>query len=111
LIAEWSPNPAKAVALAEEAFGSAVTTNSRVLLAAIRVRAAARTGDRRTALAAAAIVADTAMDSEPDDDLGDLGGLLTFLHAKRHYYLGGTFALIGDHSAASTHARTAIDLY
>ena len=51
------------------------------------------------------------MESEPDDDLGDLGGLLTFPDAKRHYYLGGTFALLGDHSAASTHARTAIDLY
>jgi hypothetical protein len=52
------------------------------------------------------------MIEEPDvGDLGDLGGLLTFPTAKRHFYLGGTFGLIGRHDLAHTHARRAVELY
>ena len=36
---------------------------------------------------------------------------MTFPDAKRHYYLGGTFTLIGDHEAARVHATQAMALY
>ncbi|WP_406432235.1 hypothetical protein OHB00_06665 [Streptomyces sp. NBC_00631] len=45
------------------------------------------------------------------DALTRFGGLLTFPEAKQHYYIGGTFALLGEHRLAEQHAATAIELY
>ncbi|MGH3566062.1 MAG: hypothetical protein ACRDRH_08535, partial [Pseudonocardia sp.] len=75
----------------------------------VRARAAARVGDRGTALAAAAIAAES--DDGPPDELDALGGILTFPEAKRLFYLGGTFSLLGDHATAERHARAAVARY
>jgi len=107
---EGSGQPRRAMALAAEALGATGgSPGSRVRLAAVRARAAARAGDRATALAAAALAAAPA--DGPPDELDALGGILTFPEAKRLFYLGGTFALLGDHTTAERHARAAVARY
>ncbi|GAA2536919.1 helix-turn-helix domain-containing protein [Pseudonocardia hydrocarbonoxydans] len=109
LIAEWSSQPGKAVSFAATGLRSA-TGAGRARLTAIRGRAAARAGDLSLARSSAAELQE--MLDEPDGgDLGDLGGLLTFPRAKRHYYLGGTLNLVGTHDLARTHAARAVELY
>lgn len=108
LIAEWSAQPYRAVRIAAAALDAA-SGAGRARLAAIQARAAARIGDHATAISAAALVADC--DTGGDGELTELGGLLTFPEAKRQYYLGGTFALVGQHEAARAHATRAVDLY
>lgn len=109
LIAEWSSQPGKAIAIASAGLESAADAG-RARLHAIQGRAAARVGDHALARSAAVALQDVI--DEPDaGDLGDLGGLLTFPTPKRHYYLGGTFTLIGIHDLSRAHAVRAVDLY
>jgi transcriptional regulator with XRE-family HTH domain len=109
LIAEWSARPAKAVSLAAAALDGA-TGAGRVRLIAIQARAAARVGDHATVRSTTAALQEL-IDVPDGGDLGDLGGLLTFPTAKRHYYLGGAFGLTGAHDLARVHAGRAVELY
>lgn len=111
LSAESSGQPGRAMTLAAEALGVAGSPRSRVRLVAVHARTAARAGDRGTALAAAAIAAEQHADDGPSDELDALGGILTFPEAKRLYYLGGTFSLLGDHATAERYARAAVARY
>jgi hypothetical protein len=45
------------------------------------------------------------------DELGELGGILTFPEAKQLYYAGSTLSLVGRHADAERAARDAIALY
>jgi transcriptional regulator with XRE-family HTH domain len=108
LIAEWSSQPARAVRIAATALATS-TGPGRTRLAAIQARAAARLDDRATVRAAVPVVAEG--DDGAGGDLSELGGLLTFPEAKRRYYLGATFGLLGDHETARTHATRAVELY
>lgn len=111
LIAEWSRRPAAALefALAGERF--AVTPESQIRLAAIAARTHARIGNAQAAAEAVQRLRRVQQLPDRHDDLADFGGLLTFPTAKQHYYLGGTYALIGHHSYAAAAALEAIDMY
>ncbi|GAB4087314.1 hypothetical protein GCM10028784_39440 [Myceligenerans cantabricum] len=110
LIAEWS-HSSMALEQTEQAAALAPAGDSRIRIAAIEARAAARLGDRRRALAAIDRVHDTRQNSPVVDEVTDFGGLLTFPPAKEHYYLGSTYTLLGDYDAARQHATAAIDAY
>ncbi|CRK56896.1 Tetratricopeptide TPR_4 [Alloactinosynnema sp. L-07] len=111
LIHEWSLNPRMAVDIAARGAQHAASARSRIRLAAITARAAARTGD--TGAAAQALRAiETIRDGADDrDDITDLGGLFDFPAAKVDYYLGSVHGLLGDHTRARVHAEAAITAY
>jgi len=112
LIAEGSRRPREAVKFARAGQEHAVTVESRVRLAAMEARASARLGDTEAVLAALTR-AEQARDDGPDaeDDLGQLGGLLTFPVAKQLYYAGGAYSLLGRHEQAKSSSLAAIELY
>lgn len=110
LIAEWS-HSSMALEQTAQAAVLAPAGDSRIRIAAIEARAAARLGDRRRALAAIDRVHDARQNSAVVDEITDFGGLLTFPQAKEHYYLGSTYTLLGDYDAARQYATAAIDTY
>ncbi|WP_224058933.1 helix-turn-helix domain-containing protein [Streptomyces kanamyceticus] len=111
LITEWSPQGRMSLRLAEQAATLAPPGESRIRIAAIEARTAARIGDHERARTALDRMR-RAMDEPPrDDDLVQYGGLLTFPRAKQDYYLGGTYTLLGEHQQAQQHAATAIEAY
>nr|WP_243659546.1 XRE family transcriptional regulator [Streptomyces sp. BK205] len=111
LIAEWSTHRHSSLEYTQQALRYAPEGETRIRTAAIAARAAARVGDRTTALAALQEL-ERARDQRTDPDgLTRFGGLLTFPTAKQEYYIGGTYALLGEHQQAARHAARAINLY
>lgn len=111
LIAEWTHQHRRAVEFAQRGQPFAATADSRVRLAALEARAAARTGDRRLALDALARAARAREVPAPNDELAEFGGLLTFPVAKQHYYAGSTYALLSEDGRAQENALLAIGMY
>jgi hypothetical protein len=111
LIAEWTHQHRRAVEFAQCGQRFAPTVDSRVRLAALEARAAARAGDRCLALDALNRAADARDVPAQHDELVEFGGLLTFPAAKQHYYAGSTYALLGEAESAQKNALLAIDMY
>ncbi|WP_372412663.1 XRE family transcriptional regulator [Streptomyces luteireticuli] len=111
LVAEWSPRRRRALALAQEADKLAPPGESRIRIAAIEARTAARLGDRDRALTALERMQDAQTQSPVEDELSDLGGILSFPPAKQHYYAGTVYSLLGDHEQAEHHASEALRRY
>ncbi|MCZ0990411.1 helix-turn-helix domain-containing protein [Streptomyces diastatochromogenes] len=111
LIAEWSTRRQTALDYTRQAIQLAPGGETRIRIAAIEARAAARVGDRATAMAALEDLQRAREQKAAPDALTRFGGLLTFPEAKQEYYIGGTFALLGEHQLAERHATAAIDLY
>ncbi|MGH3935911.1 MAG: hypothetical protein ACRDS1_13195 [Pseudonocardiaceae bacterium] len=111
LIAEWTHQHRRAVEFAQRGQPFALAVDSRVRLAALEARAAARAGDRRLALDALHRAARARDVYAPDDELTEFGGLLSFPVAKQHYYAGSTYALLGDAKPAQHNALLAIGMY
>lgn len=111
LIAEWTHQHRRAVEFAQRGQSFAVTADSRVRLAGLEARAAARAGDRRLALDALDRAARAREGCAPDDELVEFGGLLTFPVVKQHYYAGSTYALLGEAERAQENALLAIGMY
>jgi tetratricopeptide (TPR) repeat protein len=89
----------------------APTADSRVRLASLEARAAARTGDRTLALDALRRAACAREVAAAHDKLDEFGGLLTFPVPKQHYYAGSTYALLGETERAQENALLAIGIY
>ncbi|WP_371659576.1 helix-turn-helix domain-containing protein [Streptomyces sp. NBC_00280] len=111
LIAEWSTHRHAAFDYTQQAIRFAPVGETLVRTAAIGARAAARVGDRTTALAALKELEQAREQRTDPNGLTRFGGLLTFPEAKQEYYIGGTYALLGDHKRAEQHAAAAIYLY
>ncbi|MDX2964418.1 helix-turn-helix domain-containing protein [Streptomyces acidiscabies] len=111
LIAEWSTHPYTAIEYTHQATRFTPVGETRIRTAAIRARAAARVGDRNTAEAALRELERAREQQTNPAGLVRFGGLLTFPEAKQEYYIGGTYALLGEHEKAEQHATAAIDLY
>lgn len=111
LIAEWTHQHRKAVVFAQRGQRFAPTADSRVRLAALEARAAARAGDRCLALDALNRAAGARDVAAQHDELAEFGGLLTFPVAKQHYYAGSTYVLLGDAESAQEYALLAIGMY
>ncbi|MFE7130809.1 XRE family transcriptional regulator [Streptomyces sp. NPDC057638] len=111
LIAEWSPRPRRALQHIDRATALAPAGESRIRLAAIEARTAARIGDHHRAAGALRRMS-TARDETPaPDTLADFGGILTFPAPKQDYYTGSTHSLLGNHTQAEHHATRAIEQY
>lgn len=111
LIAEWSTHRLTALEYTQQALRHTPDGETRIRTAAIEARAAARIGDRNTALAALQELERAREQRTDPDGLTRFGGLLTFPEAKQEYYIGGTYALLGEHELAEHHAAAAIQLY
>ncbi|MET7775090.1 helix-turn-helix domain-containing protein [Streptomyces sp. NPDC005388] len=111
LIAEWSTHRQTALDYTRQAIRLAPTGETRIRISAIEARAAARIGDRDRAEAALQELQRAREQRTGSDGLARFGGLLTFPAAKQEYYIGGTYALLGEHHRAETHAAAAIELY
>lgn len=111
LISEWSPQNRMALKLTEDAAALAPAGESRIRIAAIEARTAARLGDRDRALAAVERLRRAREESPQNDEIERFGGLLSFPIAKQEYYVGGTFALLGEYAEAERHATAAVDRY
>jgi tetratricopeptide (TPR) repeat protein len=111
LIAEWSPQSRQALRFADRAAALAPAGQSRIRVAAIEARTAARLGDAGRALTALQRLREAREETPVDDGLAGFGGLLTFPMAKQEYYLGGTYALLGAYEEAEAHASRAVGLY
>jgi tetratricopeptide (TPR) repeat protein len=111
LISEWSPQNRMALKQAEHAATLAPAGESRIRIAAIEARTAARLGDRRRALAAIERLHRARTETPDPDEVQQLGGLLTFPTAKQEYYLGATYTLLGEYAKAKQHAATAVQHY
>ncbi len=111
LIAEWSNRRQTALDYTRQAIQLAPAGETRIRIAAIEARAAARIGDRSTAMTALTDLQRAREQSAAPDALTRFGGLLTFPLAKQEYYIGGTLALLGEHHQAEHHAAAAVDLY
>lgn len=111
LIAEWSPHKQTALRYTQQAKDFAPAGESRIRIAAIEARTAARIGDRERALAALNQLRQAQEQQAAPGGLSQFGGLLTFPEAKQEYYIGGTYALLGEHEQAEQHASAAIALY
>ncbi|MBP2055419.1 transcriptional regulator with XRE-family HTH domain [Streptomyces griseochromogenes] len=111
LIAEWSTRRQTALDYTRQASQLSPGGETRIRIAAIEARAAARIGDRTTAMAALEDLQRAREQKPAPDALTRFGGLLTFPEAKQEYYIGGTFALLGEHHLAEKHAMAAIELY
>ncbi|MFB6718297.1 MULTISPECIES: XRE family transcriptional regulator [unclassified Streptomyces] len=106
LIAEWSPQAQAALTHTQSALAYAPTGESRIRIAAIQARAAARVGDEQLD------VLRHAREEWPDaDGLEQFGGLLRFPTEKQAFYIGGTYTLLGSYERAERHAAEAIALY
>lgn len=111
LIHEWSQHHDAAMTLAAEGRRWRSSKDSRVRLAAIEARAAARMGNEPRAQEALAHIRAVQDTPGGDDELVSFGGILTFPEVKLQYYLGGTYSLLGEHDRAEQHAAAAIAAY
>ncbi|MFC7306836.1 helix-turn-helix domain-containing protein [Streptomyces monticola] len=111
LITEWSPQRRMSLKLTAQAAALAPAGESRIRIAAMEARTAARIGDGHRANQAIERL-QRAMDEVPEEDgVGQFGGILTFPRAKQDYYLGSTYALLGRPDEAQRHTQAAIEAY
>ncbi|MGA5872281.1 hypothetical protein [Streptomyces cinereoruber] len=96
LIEYWADRPTDAFFYAKKGADSATGLSGTVApwLLGLQARAAARMGDEASALQAIAQAAELREHVVPDD-LDQLGGLLTYSHAKQLYYTVEAEALLG----------------
>jgi hypothetical protein len=80
-------------------------------LAALEARAAAHLGDGAAVVDAATRVEAGGEVPDGTSDLADLGGIMTFPLAKRQFYLGNSYGVLGDHVTAERHASAAVTAY
>lgn len=111
LIAEWSPWAGMSLGFTEQAAQLAPPGQSRIRIAAIEGRAAARIGDRARATRALRRLDQARAEVPSDGAVNRFGGVLTFPEAKLDCYLGATHALLGDHEKAAEHCRAALAAY
>jgi hypothetical protein len=111
LVHEWSAQHSMALADTEHGLGLASSAQSRIRLSAIEARIAARVGDRVRAMAALERIDSLLGVEEPDDDVTETGGLLSFPAAKRTYYRGSVHGLLGESELSERYARDAITAY
>ncbi|MFF8917813.1 helix-turn-helix domain-containing protein [Streptomyces sp. NPDC015032] len=111
LIAEWSPQAQDAFTHTQSALAYAPTGESRIRIAAIQARAAARIGDEQRARSSLNVLRHAREEWPDADGLEQFGGLLSFPTEKQAFYIGGTYTLLGDYSRAEQHAKEAIKLY
>lgn len=111
LIAEWSPQRRKALDYTRQAVEFSPAGETRIRIAAIEARAAARVGDRNRAVSALNDLRKAREQRAHLGGLSEFGGILTFPSAKREYYIGSTYALLGEHALAEQHAAEAISMY
>lgn len=112
LFQEWSQHQDRAVELAYRGGQFSSSSETRIRLAAIEARSAARRGDKAGALdGLARLESAQAGGDGTADDVVSFGGLLSFPTAKQQYYLGSTYGLLGEHELAEHHARAAITAY
>ncbi|UOX88386.1 helix-turn-helix domain-containing protein [Amycolatopsis sp. FBCC-B4732] len=112
LFHEWSRQPGVAVADALKGLQYNAGPQTRRRLLAIAARSAARA--RRPDVARELLAR---LDEPPErgftsaDSVEDFGGLLSFPMNKKVYYVGGTYALLGDHDNAERFSAQAIRSY
>ncbi|MFB8088402.1 helix-turn-helix domain-containing protein [Streptomyces sp. NPDC055992] len=111
LISEWSPQGRTALEYAQEAAAYSPHGETRIRIAAIDARASARIGNRHRATAALGELRRAREQQRDADSLSQFGGILTFPEAKQEYYIGGTYALLGEYALAERHATAAIEMY
>jgi hypothetical protein len=111
LIAEWTHQHRRAIEFAQRGQPFAPSADSRVRLASLEARAAARTGNQHLALDALDRAARARDGAAVQDQLDEFGGLLTFPVPKQHYYAGSTYALLGQAQPAHHNALLAIGMY
>ncbi|WP_419707955.1 hypothetical protein [Promicromonospora sp. NFX87] len=111
LITEWSPQSRMTLRLTQQAAALAPQGESRIRIAAIEARAAAKIGDNARARAALDQFHAARDETPVNDEVVQFGGLLTFPAAKQDYYLGGTYTLLGEYEAARRHSTAAITAY
>jgi transcriptional regulator with XRE-family HTH domain len=111
LITEWSPQNRMALKLTEHGAALAPAGESCIRIAAIEARTAARIGDQERALAAIERLVRAREETPETDEVEQYGGLLSFPVAKQEYYLGRTFALLGEYAEAERHAATGVEQY
>lgn len=107
LIAYWDGRPGDAQHAAEAALTHHVTDSNLIRLHALRARAAATQGDRKTTLAALA-------EAEDYSDLPVPAGVLGFPPGKLHSYAGTALLALespSDRRRSLAHAEHAITLY
>ncbi|WP_424862891.1 helix-turn-helix domain-containing protein [Streptomyces sp. MMS24-I29] len=111
LIAEWSPQAQAALTHTQSALAYAPTGESRIRIAAIQARAAARIGDQQRARSSLDVLRHAREEWPDADGLEQFGGLLRFPTEKQAFYIGGTYTLMGNYAQAERHAAEAITLY
>ncbi|RZQ64364.1 XRE family transcriptional regulator [Amycolatopsis suaedae] len=111
LIAEWTHQHRRALDFAERGQQFAVTADSRVRLASLEARVAARAGHRDRAMAALERALHARDTASVGDELEEFGGLLTFPIVKQRYYAGSAYALLGEAEQAEGNALWAIEQY
>jgi hypothetical protein len=120
MTSEWYGQPEEGLRLAAAARVQAerarVPGTVLVRLASIEARAHGRMGDATGARAAMrrAAAARELTDTGPvheRDEFDQIGGILTFTHAKQHFYDGTTLLRIGDPVAAQRAALASIESY
>ena len=111
LINDGLAKPQVAAERAAEGLRFSASGESHAMLAGIKARALARLGNRAAALAAVGEFEAARSHDGPSDDVCDLGGVLSFPHAKQEYYLGSIHGLLGSHARAEQHAGAALAAY
>jgi hypothetical protein len=111
LIHEWSQHQHRATELAHQGIQFQASPQSKIRLAAIEARAAARQGDQAGALDALTRVEAAQQADDTVDGVTTFGGVLSFPPAKQQYYLGSTYGLLGKHELAERYATAAISVY
>jgi transcriptional regulator with XRE-family HTH domain len=112
LFHEWSRQPAAAVTAALKGLQHNSGPQTRRRLLAIAARSAARAQQPELARDLLA-----RLDEPPSrgfvlgDSVEDFGGLLSFPVTKKIYYVGGTYALLGEHDEAQRFSAQAIHAY
>ncbi|MFE4336701.1 hypothetical protein ACFRQM_47435 [Streptomyces sp. NPDC056831] len=95
----------------QSALAYAPTGESRIRIAAIQARAAARVGDEQRARSSLDVLRHAREEWPDADGLEQFGGLLRFPAEKQAFYIGGTYTLLGNYERAERHAAEAIALY
>ncbi|MGW1411869.1 helix-turn-helix domain-containing protein [Streptomyces sp. NPDC002403] len=111
LITEWSTRSGRALELIDQAAALAPAGQSRIRIAAIEARTAARNGDHRRSTTALHRMRMAQEEAPEADGLSVFGGILTFPQAKQDYYAGATHTLLGSHDEAEHYAARAIEQY
>ncbi len=111
LIAYCLRLPDKAVGFAERGESYAISTTSRVRLAALKARGQAARHNGPAAGQALTEALAARDNTDLRDDLDAMGGILGFPVAKQNYYAASTAALVSDGQAAERYAQQAISAY